>query len=730
MAHDPLIPEEPIVLPEGTDENPMVFEPEPIVVEGTDENPMVLEPDFVGQQPVDDVLAHLEGTDESPMEFEPDYVGVEEPTPDGDWAEFLEGPQAAPTPPEPFNLQKEEAILSEAIGGDPWGPDEDLQNREFARVEALSPEERAIEFDQRDAARANEARRLIAEAHEDNRQQILERQRILMGAEQQWRSERNQIFQELNRLRVEGKIDPDAWWDTRSLGQKFAALGSAIIGGWLNPGGPNQGLEMMKAGINEYIETQKANINNQRAMLNEQLGMVGDLHSRNMDIFNAGETARQALWEGFEQRVMMDAARYDPNGTAAQRRVELLMGIQAEKEKAALELEEKLHKRVMDVAKFRLDEQEAAALDRHRRKQESLQGWSISEGVKDREATMLRAGFRKTKDGWVFDPSLVAQQAGPPTARDRRIEQEIAQHELGRQVVVKDPKNPVREWNLGVARGGEVEAREARDHAIAWITYRQGMAELADLIQQGKSGIYKGWGSSRFENEFNSRAKVLREDLANQLAKLRDPTSVNRPSEVEQALTVIPDFDGWTSSRNPMARYDELVKNADTRFRSYLAQKTTDFKPENDPTVYYQGRDQILLGKDPAAATRESLLLDATTPVDPMVRQDKDLLEISINGRRNRINALGDQEGLTKGEYNTILNSLRDELDVGPEKGGLLPTEYIQLKRTLDENYERGTRAGERMVDEAVQGFKKASGADKAGKAINKFFLGEEGAEE
>lgn len=729
MANDPLIPEEVPTLPiEGTDEDPMVFQPEPILVEGTDENPMVLEQDFVGQQPVD------EGAEYAKQDYEnwlaSESVDPEEPSSPTEWSEFVEEPQVALPPADPaaFDLEKEEAILSEAIGGDPWGPDEDLEDREFERLATLTPEERAVEFDKRDAARADEIRRLISEEQAEGTRRAVENQQLFRDAEAQWQTERDEVYRELRRFREEGKVDPDAWMESRSLGQKIAAYASAILGGWLSPlqGGRNSGLELITSAISEHVEAQKANLANWRGSLNEQMGMVADLHSRNMDAYRAGETARLAMLDGFEQRVMMDAARYDPVGTAAQRRVELLTGIQAEKQKASFEMEKELHKRAMDIAKYRLDEREAAAIDRHRRKQEALQGWSIGEGIKDREATMLRAGFRKTKDGWQFDPSLVAEQAGPPSARERRIEQEIGQFELGRQVIVKDPKNTEREWNLGVARGGEVEAREARDHAIAWITYRQGMGELADLIQQGKSGIYKGWGSSRFENEFNSRAKVIREDLANQLAKLRDPTSVNRPSEVEQALSVIPDFDGWTTSKNPMSRYAELVNNADTRFRSYLAQKTTDFRPETDPTLYYQGRDLILLGKDPSAANRSELLLDATTPIDPLVRQDRDLLDISISGRRNRINALGDQDGITQGEYNTIINSLREELEVGPDNGGLLPTEYSKLKSTLDENFERGSRGGARDMQGAVKSFRKASGLEKVGKEVDRVFFGVE----
>lgn len=130
----------------------------------------------------------------------------------------------------------------------------------------------------------------------------------------------------------------------------------------------------------------------------------------------------------------------------------------------------------------------------------------------------------------------------------------------------------------------------------AYRKFRETEHRLISLVHKdqtlAKANGWVGWPS-----ETRTEIDRLRNDLANQLAKLRDPTSVNREGEVEIAKKEIPDADGWWGSQNPIVGHKTLVKTADDVYRVYLEDNVEDFDIRRSPIPSYQAQDRRLFGE-------------------------------------------------------------------------------------------------------------------------------------
>src|SRR5690606_26011659 len=84
-------------------------------------------------------------------------------------------------------------------------------------------------------------------------------------------------------------------------------------------GGRNMFLEGLERAIARDIDAQKANLANQRAALGERRGIIAELVSTGMTEFQAAEAARLAAYTLVDRQLALEAAKYDPAGTLAQR---------------------------------------------------------------------------------------------------------------------------------------------------------------------------------------------------------------------------------------------------------------------------------------------------------------------------------------------------------------------------------------------------------------------------
>src|SRR5690606_3100303 len=171
-------------------------------------------------------------------------------------------------------------------------------------------------FAARELEAATEARR-TAEANAKAYQQSLE-------AAQR---ERAEVDAEAKQLAAR-EVDDDGWYKSRTVPQTIAAFVAAIVGGLnqKNTGGRNTGLEAILRMADQHVETQKFNLQAQRAELARRQGAIGEGVARAGDIYRAGETLRMATLDRVAGQLETERQKYDPRGAAALALADTLRG--------------------------------------------------------------------------------------------------------------------------------------------------------------------------------------------------------------------------------------------------------------------------------------------------------------------------------------------------------------------------------------------------------------------
>jgi hypothetical protein len=158
-----------------------------------------------------------------------------------------------------------------------------------------------------------------------------------------------QIDQEYQALARE-KEDPGRWWSNAGMDQKFAAIAAAALHGWLNPGKPNQAVEIIGNLVQQDIAAQRADRQAKYASLDSRRGLLARaddlgkqdfevesmLMLRGIDIYDkalAGQMQQvrsPVLREKAEQeRAMLGAAKHQVLGGLAQQQLEMDLKQQA-----------------------------------------------------------------------------------------------------------------------------------------------------------------------------------------------------------------------------------------------------------------------------------------------------------------------------------------------------------------------------------------------------------------
>ena len=319
--------------------------------------------------------------------------------PDPAVAQLLDAP-----PPE-----QEQAPLSDPYTTAISAPQEFLTPEEedaraLAEELAKSPEQREIERLQRvetELERRDKERAKL----EDERAARLEKTRIERKKDTaEARAKYEEKLIEAQKL-GEQKIDNDNFWASRSTGQKIAGYLSAAISGWLRPGERNQTVDLIERAIAQDIATQKANLAQQRAGVQMELGIIGKLRALGMQEDDAEDVAELAYYNSAVSTMEADNARFDQRGTTAALKANAIRDMAAVREQKRLDIENRNHERTLknnkdiretaktlqDTAKIREDE-------RHAREQEAM-----AERASKRSTGLGYAGIQSREDEAVLD---------------------------------------------------------------------------------------------------------------------------------------------------------------------------------------------------------------------------------------------------------------------------------------------------------------------------------------
>jgi hypothetical protein len=262
----------------------------------------------------------------------------------------------------PASLTPEQRInastgVAGQTSGSPIRPEEYDTPDEFnARVLGESDEQNALrEHNRQIAYRDEETRRIRAKQDEYYAAQEAE-WKAHQAAKQKTLDDTERLTREAQEL-ANAKIDPDKWWHDRSTPQTIAAVISVIAGGLAaaKTGGPNSGLAMIQQAIDRDIDSQKESIALKRHMMVEQRQSIQDRIAQINQDYHEVERHRIASYERAINEVHADMQNFDPRGSQAQEKRELILGLRAKKAQAIAAYEQQSFKNNLDQARVLID---------------------------------------------------------------------------------------------------------------------------------------------------------------------------------------------------------------------------------------------------------------------------------------------------------------------------------------------------------------------------------------
>lgn len=500
---------------------------------------------------------------------EPNAAGVTEPTVDALAADYVaKGPRELALADARANAEaslREAPVLNEAV-------DRDLADRK-----------RAIEVFQRNQADVAKERAAL-------------------------RTEREAL--------TNAKIDDRHWEKSLSTSETIASYALALAGGILaGRTGDMSVVKYFTDQINQDIETQKANLQHKRGMLNDRQSALADLAAQNGDDFRSAEALRLAMFDYTKEKLAAERRKYDPKGTAARELARAELALDAEAAAALAKADAELEKRALERTKVELDAARVAETARANRATERTASYNASLTARGQKLDAKKEGFIPDgKGGWMADPDY------KPTVKpiDTKTNQDIAA-ETRAEVAV----DPVTRAPLGRIRSKSEEVRQQVRNKIAnYATFRPKLTELMDRVT-ALGTKYQGAGSERWSGDERAEYESLRRQLGEMLAKVRQPTGILTEPDIERGSQDIPAAEAWTKNTNPKAKYRALVGVLDHALDTSLRGDLEGYDPENSPVTRAKATDKAMLADDLPAAPKEDILAEASTPLTSLATPEE-----------------------------------------------------------------------------------------------------------
>jgi hypothetical protein len=450
------------------------------------------------------------------------------------------------------------------------------------------------------------------------------------------------------------EIDPDRWWSSRSTGQQIAMVAAGALGGFLNPTGANSTANLMSQAIDRDVDAQKANLANQRGLLDQQSGLVQQLYNEIGDANVAAEAARVAMYTHNSEQIKAEAQKYDINGSTYLKLVALSQQSDAKAAEAKWKMAGEIQKREIEAGEYDL-KREAEARQQWEGKQAAARGWAAHK--LDREKFLAEEEARKNP---VVKPT------------DAKALLEIEQEQRG-EIATDTSKNV-----LGKFRAKTDEARAGVRKAIrSYETFRPQLRKLMEYTEElGRN--YQGAGSERWSGAERAKYNKLRRQLGERYARVMQPTGILTNEDIERGSEAIPEASAWTRNTNPQATYEVLTDLMDSEFDATMEVELEGFDRTNSPTARNKAADTATFAPKPAAATRADLLTEASTPLAAIGgKVPDDAIQERIQAFSKLSERTGDWKNLSE------FKSLIDALDAS--RADLTPEQYKTLKKHLAE---------------------------------------------
>jgi hypothetical protein len=213
----------------------------------------------------------------------------------------------------------------------PHQSEQEMIEAEYQRLRKEDPVKAAVYMADHRIAQENNAAAILADVERKNREAAERNLQQRIEAEQRAADLTKQLHADAM-ANANTKIIRDRRSSGRRLGDIFlGALGGLIQG---RTGGPNMGLQLVMKALDDDVEDQKAEIANRREMLGMRRNFIADELARGRDLYQAQETYRLAALEGMKQDAITEANKFDPSGTQAIKRYQMVAQIEGEQRKA------------------------------------------------------------------------------------------------------------------------------------------------------------------------------------------------------------------------------------------------------------------------------------------------------------------------------------------------------------------------------------------------------------
>lgn len=421
-------------------------------------------------------------------------------------------PPVAETPSFGVDLAPDAPLLEEEQGGALIQPS--IEEEILPAPQELTNEALAMRALEQKHTEERERNRLEGEA----RTADAERKEFIANAHAERTAEADAKSEELLKRAEEiasRSVDQHRYRDSLSLGEKALGAFAILAGGQLgliSGRGGNSGLDFVMSQINQDIDEQRFNIENDKANLVTQKGLVADLYRQGANAFQAAETARLATYEAAVVNIDNRIAQLDPEGSQAvahemdKRNIQAAAQAQRMKivedgrKQARLDAEwdleqrdtnSQIDKRAAEVAKINAEAAKAARRGTGRSKPKPA---SLRDSVFARDHGMVQ----QADGSWVQDPGWKPAESldeREQVARTTKLEREVGPETLGAADIVDKAGNPIL----------------FQDKAVAIdVSQSMGATKLGlELIDEMLAEIHEnGWSSDTLRSSAWQRAQT------------------------------------------------------------------------------------------------------------------------------------------------------------------------------------------------------------------------------
>ncbi len=417
----------------------------------------------------------------------------------------------------------------------------------------------------------------------------------------------------------EKRLDTGRGWSNMSNVQKAASLISAAIEGWLNPGGKNRAVELLRSIVKDDIEAQKFEMQRGKDLAEQGYRMARD----DRDIMNNEyehdllEAARR--WESIKGHIRQQYARFEKGGTAAQNAERAYLEAETEQSRyldeiqrrkneeagrnARNDAQQETSRRGQDMSLQR--EREAAR--RRREEEERNRRFEREEKEKDRAAALARTALTiKPTTAKPNPPGRGGELHNPDGTIDWN-NPHLHKHKDAVKLTIGKNRDMV----LGILRDPEMKT-EIKQKWQQVNTDMPGMIERVNkfAMEARKFGSsYAGPGADLIGTPERKDLVAKYERIRADYVRAMSGTAAS-DKEREDLKLGFPSLESWLST-DPSQAWDsfrdELVGKYDRAFREHVIDKpgvdymTAFFPPESNPTRQYSAEENLeIAGKSDA----------------------------------------------------------------------------------------------------------------------------------